>query len=260
MFNIGKGWPFCILFRVQSGESRVVIPKTEHVGSDQEEKILGGTTSYGMCLSDMSGRKTFLKLCSELSPIIERQITNIRQPIDVEKQVAVTLSDEGHLRKTTNAFGISRASTFIIIRRVTQAISLHMVPKYITLPQTEEDVKEKVYLLGDPKYPLMPFLIKEMRMEAALTREVLRFKTVQCQKCNRVFIWKVEGTERRAMDINIDDLPYVIYACFFLHNFCEHNNKNVSEVKVRTAISYAHDFQPASQGNRGESNESGGKK
>ena len=92
-------------------------------------------------------RDTFFKLCSELRPYIERHLTNMRQPIDVEKQVAVTLyylSDEGRLRKTANAFGISRASTSIIIRRVTQAISMHMGPKYITLPKTEEDVKDKI--------------------------------------------------------------------------------------------------------------------
>ena len=86
-------------------------------------------------------RDTFFKLCSELRPFIERQTTNMRQPIDVEKQVAVTLyylSDEGRSRKTANAFGISRASTSIIVRRVAQAISLHMGPNYITLPHTEE--------------------------------------------------------------------------------------------------------------------------
>ena len=28
------------------------------------------------------------------------------------------------------------------------------------------------------------------------------------------------GCLRREMDINIEDLPYVIHACFLLHNFC----------------------------------------
>ena len=46
-------------------------------------------------------------------------------PIDVEKQVGITLyylSDEGQLRKTSNAFGVSRSSVSIIMRRVTQVI------------------------------------------------------------------------------------------------------------------------------------------
>ena len=46
-----------------------------------------------------------------LNPRIERQTAVMRQPVDVEKQVAVTLyylSDKGHLRKNANSFGLSR--------------------------------------------------------------------------------------------------------------------------------------------------------
>ena len=58
------------------------------------------------------GKDNFYKLCSELRPFIERKVTNMRLPVSVETQVALTLyylSDEGRLRKTTNAFGLSRA-------------------------------------------------------------------------------------------------------------------------------------------------------
>lgn len=34
---------------------------------------------------------------------------------------------------------------------------------------------------------------------------------------------------RRAMDINLDDIPFVIFACFVLHNFCELNNESICE-------------------------------
>lgn len=46
------------------------------------------------------------------------------------------------------------------------------------------------------------------------------------------------------MDINIDDLPHVIYACFVLHNFCEVNNESVSEERVQLSINYDRQFQP----------------
>ena len=58
------------------------------------------------------------------------------------------------------------------------------------------------------------------------------------------------------MDINTGKLPYVIYACFV----CELNNESIREERVGTAIAYDRDFQPATQGNKGESNESGVKK
>ena len=56
-------------------------------------------------------RGSLYELANELRPYIEGKTTIMRAPVDVVKQVAVTLyylSDEGHLRKTANAFGLSR--------------------------------------------------------------------------------------------------------------------------------------------------------
>ena len=48
-------------------------------------------------------KENYLKLCLELQPFIKKQVTNMGEPVEVERQVAVTLyylSDEGRLRKT----------------------------------------------------------------------------------------------------------------------------------------------------------------
>ena len=37
------------------------------------------------------------------------------------------------------------------------------------------------------------------------------------------------GALKRTIDINMDDLPYVIYSCFVLHNFCELNNESLGD-------------------------------
>ena len=74
----------------------------------------------------------FCKLCDELRLIIQRQNTLMRSPVGVDKQVVLTLyylSDEGHLRKTANTFGLSRSCVSIMIRRVTLAISAHLGPE-----------------------------------------------------------------------------------------------------------------------------------
>ena len=42
----------------------------------------------------------------------------------------------------------------------------------------------------------------------------------------------------RSMDINTDDLPFVINACLVLHNFCEINKESISEERARMAIDY----------------------
>ena len=54
------------------------------------------------------------------------------------------LSDEERLKKTANAFGLSRACVSLIIRRVTRAITVHLGPNYIKLPMTENAVKDCV--------------------------------------------------------------------------------------------------------------------
>ena len=75
------------------------------------------------------------------------KLTHMRPPIEVERQVAVTLyylSDEGWLRKTANVFGLSRSSVFIILRRVCRLITIHLGSKYIRLPRTEDEVRNLV--------------------------------------------------------------------------------------------------------------------
>ena len=46
------------------------------------------------------------------------------------------LSDEGRLRKTADAFGLSRTCVSVTIRRVAYAITNHMGPRYMNLPPT----------------------------------------------------------------------------------------------------------------------------
>ena len=49
------------------------------------------------------------------------------------------------------------------------------------------------------------------------------------------------------MDINLDDLPTVIYACFVLHNFCEINKEAISEDQVRSVMEHEQALQPTNQ-------------
>ena len=58
-------------------------------------------------------KTSLLKLAEELRPYIEGKETIMRSPV---KQVALTqyyLSDKGRLRKTANAFGVSRQVTVV---------------------------------------------------------------------------------------------------------------------------------------------------
>jgi len=59
---------------------------------------------------DEDWRENFKHLCQQLAPFLQKQVTNMRKPVDVEKQIVVTLyylSDEGRYRKVVIAFGIA---------------------------------------------------------------------------------------------------------------------------------------------------------
>lgn len=74
-------------------------------------------------------RASLVSLSEELRPYIEGQTTNMRAPIAPLKKVAMTLyylSDEGRLRKTANAFGVSRQSVSCVVRQTCEVIARHL--------------------------------------------------------------------------------------------------------------------------------------
>lgn len=92
-------------------------------------------------------RRNLLKLSELLRPHSEGKTTRMRCPVDVTKKVACTLhylSDEGRLRKTSNAFGLSRQVVSKIIRDVCRAMTVHLGSEYIKLPSTVAEMVDLV--------------------------------------------------------------------------------------------------------------------
>lgn len=91
----------------------------------------------------------------------------------------------------------------------------------------DEDVP--VFIIGDPAYPLMPYVMKEYAGGGTTQQEqYFGFRLCSARNVIECAFGRLKARFRclkRAMDINLDELPYIIYACFVLHNFCEIHNE-----------------------------------
>jgi hypothetical protein len=82
-------------------------------------------------------RDTFLYLCEELKPAIERHDSILRRAIPVQQRVAIALwklATNSEYRSIAHLFGVSRSSVCLIVKDVCEAIVCLLLPKYIQVP------------------------------------------------------------------------------------------------------------------------------
>ena len=77
----------------------------------------------------------------------------MRSPVHFIKKVACTLyylRDEGGMRKTANAVGVSRQTVSKSVREVCRAITIYLGPDYIKLPLMALEVYNHVTAFYSP--------------------------------------------------------------------------------------------------------------
>ena len=84
---------------------------------------------------------TFMYICNQLRPHLKKATTNMREPISVEKRVAIALwrlATNVEYRTIGHLFGVSRGSVCCVVKEVCTCIVCVLMPKHIRWPQGDQ--------------------------------------------------------------------------------------------------------------------------
>nr|XP_048679537.1 uncharacterized protein LOC125623755 [Caretta caretta] len=89
---------------------------------------------------------------------------------------------------------------------------------------TVGDVEMPICILGDPAYPLMPWLMKPYTGSLDSSQELFNYRLSKCRMVVECAFGRLKARWRNlltCLDLSETNIPTVITACCVLHNICE---------------------------------------
>ncbi|KAG6922118.1 hypothetical protein G0U57_003703 [Chelydra serpentina] len=109
-----------------------------------------------------------------------------------------------------------------LFRRLQEGI--HFPDQKITVG----DVEMLIVILGDPAYPLMPWLMKPYTGALDSDKELFNYRLSKCRMVAECAFGRLKGHWRSLLtrsDLSKTNIPIVIAACCVLHNLCENKGE-----------------------------------
>uniref|UniRef100_A0A8C3PC11 Putative nuclease HARBI1 n=1 Tax=Chrysemys picta bellii TaxID=8478 RepID=A0A8C3PC11_CHRPI len=94
------------------------------------------------------------------------------------------------------------------------------------------EVEMPIVILGDPAYPLMPWLMKPYTGSLDSSKERFNYRLSRCQMTVECAFGRLKGRWRSLygkLDLAENSIPTVISACCALHNICEGKDESFTQ-------------------------------